>query len=292
MPCHYHQVMSKYSVQINAQDQRGHTVATAVADQLLLERPGLANIQLFKGRLIKNNGQQRNIELHTCECEGETYLVKHYFERKLLKRLYKLLTGPEGQRAYRIACHLTAAGVPVAVPVASIIHRTGPVNHDSLFITQRIHGLDFKEVLHGSDWAQWSEPDKQSIWTQLATIWGRLLKSGYIHQDSHIGNFMLSNVSDVPSIILVDMDNIHYCPYTPLAVRLHSLARFLSSLGIHLERAQLPPLSSAEQTAFFKEFSINLGKPQDAVRLEEEVMRLAKKKMAKRERKRARREAR
>ncbi len=274
-------------VEFHCPDDTCHPLAEEVAKQLVRNQPGRARMDLYKKRKNKKGGKKRNIELYTCLFDGETFFVKHYFERKLVKRLSKMVTGPEGLRCYKIAQQLSADGIPVAEPVAAMIYRAGPVNADSIFIVRRVEGLNLKEVLHRNHWSRLPARTREAVWIQLARMWARLLNGGYVHQDAHIGNFILSEGPDDPRMVLVDMDNIHHYPFTPLRVRLHSLARFHSSLTIHLERAGYG-MDPDERTLFFQECCAGLQTRTDPETLQATIPRMTARKVARRKKNRAR----
>ncbi|MFO7691674.1 MAG: lipopolysaccharide kinase InaA family protein [Vicinamibacterales bacterium] len=125
------------------------------------------------GRLVHENDRG---SVSFIQCGGATLVVKRskIQERRLWTRLFSVLRGGEGSRAFRNMSRLREAGVPVPEPVLALERARGG------FIVASWHAYRYLE----------GEPCSCADAALVAQTLHELHQRGWVHRDPHARNFL------------------------------------------------------------------------------------------------------
>lgn len=133
--------------------------------------------------------------------DGQEYVLRHYWRGGLPGKIFKdgyLYLGetrsrPYGELALMIALH--EQGLPVAMPIAARLTRTGLTYRADLITAKLPQSQDLVKVLSG-------QPMAAERWQALGAVLARFHRAGVYHADLNARNILLSQ----EQFYLIDFD--------------------------------------------------------------------------------------
>jgi hypothetical protein len=132
---------------------------------------------------------------------GQTYVMKHYFERSLRFAVKQTFLGSQAWRSYKVGCALADAGVRTPRPVACIENLRRGFQRDCYLLYPHVEGRSLRSSINAGFM---SDVDIAKAWDQLQTLWQQLSSLRVGLRDANTGNFIITSNG---TLWLIDLDD-------------------------------------------------------------------------------------
>ena len=156
--------------------------------------------EIFKYKIA----DQRCRFVYKTELDSETYFVKKYVNRSIVKVFLDLLRTQRSVVSMLTFWHLRSKGIPTYEQLFALIDRRKVFNRPSLVISKECKGRTIKQLLQ----TEISGDDKAGLLEQWIELYVKLLKGHVYHHDPNLSNFILED----GVLKLIDLDDIRVYP--------------------------------------------------------------------------------
>jgi tRNA A-37 threonylcarbamoyl transferase component Bud32 len=206
--------------------------AAAVRDQIaarLDALEGAPGVELIKRNMV------RAVMLAPLEASapdvGPRVIVKRYAVGGALDWVKYTFRPSRAKTEWRIARALHAAGIPTAVPIA-MAERRGIVLEDAALVTREI-----PDALHLNAYVEahlQGDPEadrrRTALYDRLGRTVRRMHAAGFVHNDLHGGNILLTGDPEQPEIRIIDLHSVAGPGRSSAAARWFDLVKLLHSM--------------------------------------------------------------
>jgi len=233
--------------------QKGTAEGRAMADAVAAawersDAPGLTLIKDSKARVYRFVG------------EGATCYLKVYIPHTLRDHAALWLRPPA--RLFRSAELLRARGVPGPIPLAAMT-LTVAGRKRGAFLMSAVEGIPLKDLAAQNCVRTAVSPGTAlGVINATATLWGQLIRNGFVHMDPVKGNFLVDLSGPTPTVAVIDVDNIRRPPWLPRTIRRRRLLKMARRhLGAALRLLDRTCLPSAVARQFVRAYARAAGQP-------------------------------
>jgi tRNA A-37 threonylcarbamoyl transferase component Bud32 len=163
---------------------------------------------------------------------GRRVIVKRYRVSGMRDWVTYVVRDSRALTEWRVGRDLDAAGIPTAVPLAYAERHVGGVLRDAALVTREIADAVHLNAYVAAHFAGMPERDglRAVLFDELGRLVRRIHDAGFIHNDFHGGNLLVSGPPERPSLHVIDLHSVARHDHPPERSRWADLVKLLHSM--------------------------------------------------------------
>lgn len=142
--------------------------------------------------------------------DGRRVIVKRYRVAGAVDAVKYLLKPSRARAEWEVGRALDRAGIPTSVPLAFGERHVGGVLRDAALVTREI-----EDCLHLNAYvearlqgAPAHDAERRRLYAELGRLVRRMHEAGFVHNDFHGGNLLVTGPAEAPSVHVIDLHSV------------------------------------------------------------------------------------